>query len=203
MRHNLAMSTESSMPGADTEATSESAPTSRTGALLVLGAVVVVLIAVFVMAFAPKGAPNNGVLPPDPAGYPVPNVTLEKLDGSGPQSLASLRGRPLVVNFWASWCTTCLDEAALLGEAEKRWREKGVVFIGIDSSDTDEAARAFERKYGMDYTSLIDRDATQTRLWGVTGYPETFFIDREGRIVSKHVSVIDAKTLEARITEIL
>lgn len=201
MRHNSSMSTESTEPLTDDVAATPRA--SRKGALLVLGAVVLALVAFFVIAFAPKGTPTDGVLPVDPTGYTVPDITLEQLDGSGPLSLTSLRGKPVVVNFWASWCTTCVDEAALLGKAEKRWRDQGVVFIGIDSSDTDEAARAFERKYGMDYTSLIDRDAAQTPRWGVTGYPETFFIGRDGRIVSKFISAIDAETLEERIAEIV
>ncbi len=181
----------------------ELAPSSRKGPLLALLVGALVLIGFFVVAFAPKGAPAGGVLPVDPTGFAVPNVTLPNLDGSGPLSLASFKGKPMVVNFWASWCTTCVAESALLGATEKQYRAKGVVFIGMDSSDKDTAAKAFMAKYGIEYTSLVDATGAQTPKWGVTGYPETFFIGRDGRIKSKFISSIDAKTLAASIAAIL
>ncbi len=174
---------------------------SRRRAIAALAAVVVLLATVLVVAFAPKGRPIDGVLPPDPTGYAMPDVTLP-LVGGGTLSLASLRGKPVVVNFWASWCTTCLAEAALLGRTERVWRAKGVVFIGMDSSDTDPAAQAFAAKYGMQYRSLADRTGAQTPRWGVTGYPETFFIGRDGRIRGKFVSAIDAASLQSRLAQI-
>ena len=176
-------------------------PPNRRRAIAALAAVVVLLATVLVVAFAPKGRPVDGVLPADPTGYAMPDVTLPVV-GGGTLSLASLRGRPVVVNFWASWCTTCLAEAALLGRVEREWRSRGVVFIGMDSSDTDAAAQAFAAKYGIGYRSLADRLGAQTPRWGVTGYPETFFIGRDGRIRGKFVSAIDAKSLETRLAEI-
>lgn len=184
-------------------ADSDAPVASRRGALAVLAGVVILLAVFFVVAFAPKGTPVGGVLPGDPTGYAMPDVTLERLDGSGPLTLSSLEGRPIVVNFWAAWCVTCKDEAAVMGAAERKWRSAGVVFIGMDSKDDDAAAKAFEAEYGMEYTSLVDRTAAQTPRWGVTGYPETFFIGRDGRIVSKYISAIDAATLDARIAEIV
>ena len=185
----------------DDEAAEAATPPSRRRAIGALAVVVVLLATVLVVAFAPKGRPIDGVLPADPTGYAVPDVTLP-LVGGGTLSLASLRGRPVVVNFWASWCTTCIDEAALLGRVEREWRARGVVFIGMDSSDTDAAAKAFAAKYGMEYRSLADRFGTQTPRWGVTGYPETFFIGRDGRIRGKFVSAIDRASLETRLAQI-
>ncbi len=186
----------------ETTVTTE-APTSRKGAIIALLAIVVLLTGFFFIAFAPKGTPVGGALPADPVGYMVPDITLDQLDGSGPLALRDLVGKPVVVNFWASWCTTCKDEAAIMGDAERKWRDKGVVFVGMDSSDKDADAKKFELLYGMDYTSLIDRDGLQSPDWGVTGYPETFFIGKDGRIVSKFISAIDAATLDDRIAEIL
>ncbi len=177
--------------------------TSRKGPLLLLLVGALVLVGFFVVAFAPKGAPEGGVLPVDPTGFSAPDVTLPNLDGSGALSLARFKGKPLVVNFWASWCVTCIDEAALLGATERRYRAQGVVFVGMDSSDKDAAARAFMAKYGIEYTSFVDRSGAQTPRWGVTGYPETFFIGRDGRIRSKFISSIDAKALQAGIAAIL
>ncbi len=179
------------------------APVSRKRALALLAVGTLVLIGFFVVAFAPKGAPVGGVLPADPTGFAMPDVTLQRLDGSGQLSLASLKGKPVVVNFWASWCVTCIEESALLGKAERKWRSKGVVFIGMDESDRDDSAKAFMAKYGMEYTSLVDHAGAQSRKWNVTGYPETFFIGRDGRIKSKYISAIDAKSLDDRIAQIL
>ncbi len=176
---------------------------SRRGPLLALIAVAVLLAGFFVVAYAPKGTPVGGVLPADPTGFKAPQVSLPNLDGSGPLSLASFKGKPIVVNFWASWCNTCIAEAALLGDADRKYRKQGVVFLGMDSSDTTASARAFMAKYGIEYTSFIDVTAGQNRRWGVTGYPETFFIGRDGRIVSKYISSIDARTLYASIAAIL
>ena len=176
---------------------------SRKGPLLLLIMGTLALVGFFVVAFAPKGAPEGGILPADPTGFSVPDVTLPNLDGSGPLSLARFRGKPLVVNFWASWCVTCIDESALLGATERKYRAQGVVFIGMDSSDKDAEARAFMARYGIEYMSLVDRSGAQSPRWGVTGYPETFFIGRDGRIKSKFISAIDAKTLDARIAAIL
>ena len=176
---------------------------SRRGALLLLGGLVVVLAVFFVVAFAPKGEPANGRLPGDPAGYAMPTLVMPKLDGSGTLDLASLRGKPIVVNFWASWCEPCQAEAALMGAAEKTWRSKGVVFIGIDSEDKPAEAKAFMTKYGIAYSSVSNPDATANARWGVTGYPETFFIGRDGRIVSKFISSLDKATLDSSISAIL
>lgn len=180
------------------------AGTSRRGAAIVLGAVVVALaVFFFVVATAPKGAPAEGTLPVNPVGYTVPDLRLPRLDGEGDLNLHQFLGRPLVINFWASWCVTCKDEAAILGDAERAWRDEGVVFIGIDQSDKPEAARAFERQYRMEYLSLVDAAGVVGPNWGVTGLPETLFVGRDGRIVSKYISNIDAETLDERIREIV
>ena len=147
-------------------------------------------------------APTEESLVPAFTPVPAPPISGKTLAGE-PFDLADYVGKPVVVNFWASWCTTCKDEAAALGDAERKWRDKGVVFVGMDSSDKDVDAKKFELLYGMEYTSLIDRDGLQSPDWGVTGYPETFFIGKDGRIVSKYISAIDAVTLDQRIAEIL
>jgi cytochrome c biogenesis protein CcmG/thiol:disulfide interchange protein DsbE len=117
-------------------------------------------------------------------------------------SLADLKGKPVVVNFWASWCTTCKAEADTLVAAEKKWRDQGVVFLGIDSVDKDDAAKAYEKQYGVEYSSVVDPEGKTAAQWYVTAYPESFFIDREGRIVSAVRNGVDAATLDEHIQEI-
>lgn len=180
------------------------APVSRRGAAIVLIAIVAVLAGFFgYVAMAPKGKAANGTLPVDPIGYAVPDVRLPLLSDGSEFALTSLVGKPVVINFWASWCVTCKDEAAIMGAAERKWRDQGVVFIGIDASDKNDEAKAFAQRYGMEYDSLVDVDGVVGPNWGVTGYPETFFVGRDGRIVSKYISNIGADTLDQRIQEIL
>ena len=185
-------------------ASTELPPPSRKPAAIALIAVVVVLAGFFgYVAMAPKGKPADGTLPPDPTGYSVPDVRLPKLNTAGELGLRDLVGKVIVVNFWASWCGPCKEEAAILGNAERKWRDQGVVFIGIDSSDKNAEAKAFEKLYGIDYESLVDPDGTTGRNWGVTGYPESFFIGKDGRVVSKFISNIDAISLDQSIAAAL
>ena len=187
-----------------TGASAELPPPSRKPAAIALIAIVVVLAGFFgYVAMAPKGKPADGTLPPDPTGYSVPDVRLPKLNTAGELGLRDLAGKVIVVNFWASWCGPCKEEAAILGNAERKWRDQGVVFIGIDSSDKNPEAKAFEKLYGIEYESLVDPDGTTGRNWGVTGYPETFFISKDGRVVSKFISNIDAISLDQSIAAAL
>jgi cytochrome c biogenesis protein CcmG/thiol:disulfide interchange protein DsbE len=194
---------EYALPGVTTVADGpELKSTSRKAGIIGLVAVVVAIIVILAVALAPKGKPVGGVLPADPKGYSAPEVTLPRLDGKGELSLSDLEGKPVVVNFWASWCTTCKAEAASLVAAEKKWRDRGVVFLGIDAVDKDEAAKAYEKDYGIEYDSIVDPEGTTAAAWYVTAYPETFFIDAKGRIVSAVRNGVDAHTLDERIAEI-
>ncbi len=179
-----------------------SATSSRRTGILVLLGIVVAMVLVFVAAMSAKGRPTDGVLPADPVGYAAPALTLPRLDGKGPLTLADLKGKPVVVNFWASWCTTCKAEAEALAAAEKKWRDKGVVFIGIDAQDTNPEAIAYEEKYGVEYLSVVDPSKATSSTWRVTGFPETFFIGPDGRIISKFISSIDQTTLDEHIAQI-
>ena len=175
---------------------------ARRKGMIVLGVVAAVLVAVFGAGMAPKGRPVTGILPSDPKGFAAPALTLPALNATGDLTLSSFKGKPVVLNFWASWCTTCKDEAALLGDAERKWRDQGVVFLGVDASDKADSAKAFAKLYNFEYDSFFDAAGTIGPAWGVTGYPETFFIDAQGRIVSKFVSAIDAQTLDHSIAAI-
>lgn len=112
----------------------------------------------------------------------APAFALERLDGRGELSLASLRGQAVVLNFWASWCTPCKDEAPLLQEAFERWRGKNVAFVGVDVKDFRGDARDFLARYGVTYPNVYDGKGSTIGRYGVTGYPETYFIDAAGRV---------------------
>lgn len=120
---------------------------------------------------------------------PAPDFTLPLLvddPALGPAgtevSLSDLRGSPVVVNFWASWCGPCEDEAPILEEVWSGYRDKGVVVLGVDTQDLSDEARAFIRETGTTYPSVRDgTDATQD-AYQVTGVPETLVVDAEGDI---------------------
>ena len=116
-------------------------------------------------------------------GTPVaPSFTLERLDGKGDLALESLRGQTVVLNFWASWCGPCRDEMPLLQQASERWQGKGVVFVGIDIDDLRSDARAFLERFGVTYANVYDGKSSTVGRYGVTGVPETYFIDAAGKI---------------------
>ena len=130
----------------------------------------------------------------------APHFTLEKLDGSGPLTLASLRGKTIVLNFWASWCGPCKDETPLLQQGWKRWRDRDVVFVGVDVKDFRGDARQFLARYDVSYPNVYDGKGSTVGRYGVTGFPETYFIDASGRVRYRIAGpVADAAELDAAI----
>jgi len=119
---------------------------------------------------------------------PAPKLDLPRLDAGGRLSLASLRGKVVVVNFWESYCIPCKEEARRVAATARAWRQKGVVFVGVNAFDTKSAARAYLHRYGVDYPNVRDGVGDSFGRWGVTGVPETFFIDKQGRVVPPHIA---------------
>lgn len=117
----------------------------------------------------------------------APAFTLPRLDTEGELSLASLRGKAVLLNFWASWCLPCKEEAPRLQKGWERWQGKGVVFVGVDAQDLRSDARRFLRRYGITYPSVYDGNGSTLGRYGVTGFPETFFVGRDGRLVGERV----------------
>lgn len=119
---------------------------------------------------------------------PMPALTLPGLDGP-PISLAALRGHPVIINFWASWCVPCREEAPLLEEMWNEFQSHGLLVIGVDTQDMEQPARAFLKEFRLTYPSLRDPDGSAARRFGITGVPETFFVDAAGRIRGKFPGV--------------
>jgi cytochrome c biogenesis protein CcmG, thiol:disulfide interchange protein DsbE len=118
-------------------------------------------------------------------GAAAPAFTLRRLVGSGSVSLASYRGKPLVLNFWASWCGPCKSEAAVLERDWLRYRGSGVVFLGVDDKDFASDARRFVAAHGLTFPMLQDGSGNVTAgLYGISQVPETYVVSRQGRIVA-------------------
>jgi cytochrome c biogenesis protein CcmG, thiol:disulfide interchange protein DsbE len=141
---------------------------------------------------------NNGLARAVAAGTRphAPSFTLSRLDEPGRLDLASLRGRVVVLNFWASWCSPCKGEAGVLASASRRWQSRGVELLGVDSQDFSSDARSFMRRHGIDYPNLHDGAGSVMARYGVTGFPETWFITRRGRIVAHVDGQLTSATLD-------
>ena len=110
--------------------------------------------------------------------------------------LARLRGRPLLVNFWASWCDPCRREAPLLQRTWRRARRDGFIFVGINQNDGRGDALAFLRRFGITYPSLREPGDGAARRWRVGGFPVTFFINRNGRVVAEAIGRLRPEQLQ-------
>jgi cytochrome c biogenesis protein CcmG, thiol:disulfide interchange protein DsbE len=154
---------------------------------IVTAAGVLALLGLLVWSVAHRHGPGVAVAVDRGERVPAPKLDLPRLDAPGRLSLASLRGKVVVVNFWQSSCVPCKQEAKALAAASAHWRTRGVVFVGVDSLDLKSTGRAYMKHYDVEYPNVRDALGSTYPNWGVTGTPETFFVDRRGRVVPPHI----------------
>ncbi len=142
-------------------------------------------------------------IPSPLVGKPADPFSMVLFDG-GRLGLDDLRGKVVVLNFWASWCyPTCYEEAPVLEQGWRTYKDRGVVVVGVDIQDTGEAARNFIRQFSLSFPNGPDPEGKISVDYGVYGVPETFFIDREGRIRKKHVGAVTAEVFGAEVGRLL
>lgn len=170
-------------------------PWSRAAAILIPAAALVAMLGW--ATFQKGGTPTPG----DDA----PPFTAARLDGDGSLSLSDFKGKPVVMNFWASWCGPCETEAPILNEAHRLYGRE-VAFLGVNIKDAKSKALAFERRFGVAYPSVRDDGGRIYADYGLTGQPETYLIDSEGTIVQHITGPITDKdgflqSLDALVSE--
>ncbi len=133
----------------------------------------------------------GGALPKNPS--PRLAAALQ----SGRLSLAALRGTPVVLNIWASWCHPCREEAPILAAGWKSARRDGVLFLGLNMEDGEDTAKAFLTEFGIGYPIVRESGSAVARSFGATGIPETYFLDRGGMVVAHVIGALSSKTLAA------
>jgi cytochrome c biogenesis protein CcmG/thiol:disulfide interchange protein DsbE len=158
----------------------------------------------------PASRPANTASLPDASssplqGHPAPDFTLAVLSAHAGSTLrlASLKGRPVVLNFWASWCDPCKQEAPLLEATWQRMQGQGMILLGVNFEDTQHAALGFVQHYGITYPNVVDAKGDVAIDYGVTGVPETFFVDRHGVIVHKVIGELSEQTLQRNLQELV
>ena len=139
----------------------------------------------------PSGSPETGKR--------LPDDTYERLEG-GEATFAQYRGKPVVVNVWASWCAPCLQEMPAIEEVHGELGDQ-ITFVGINSRDDRGEAKSVAARTGVTYDLLFDPKAGFVADTGVLAFPTTLFVDAEGRIVSSKAGPIDADGLRSRLAE--
>ncbi len=141
------------------------------------------------VAIALKQTQQGTVQPGDKiSDFSMPLFSGYELNGNSQVNISDLRGKVVMINFWASWCKPCEQEAADLRQAWDYYKDSGkVVFLGVDYVDTEPEARAYLQKFGITYANGPDVGTKVSQLFRIKGVPETYFLDQEG--VLRHVQV--------------
>jgi cytochrome c biogenesis protein CcmG/thiol:disulfide interchange protein DsbE len=156
-----------------------------------------------VIALLGFGLTRDARIVPSPLpGKLAPAFELQTLSGDTLR-LSDLRGQVVLLNFWASWCLACVGEHPLFIEADRRWRDRGLRVVGVVYQDTRANAAQWLRERGGDWTTVLDEASRTAIEYGLFGVPETFLIDRRGRIVYKQIGPVTEQVLSTWIPRLL
>lgn len=147
------------------------------------GAALLVLLILGVTNQAPKRTLDQAIAEGHPPLVPDARMKLPRLSGEGSESLASYRGKVVLLDFWASWCVDCQDEAHLLESVQHRLESHDATVLGVTYQDVSKDSREFVEQYGLSFPNLRDGNGEFVSSFGTEQLPENFLIDREGKIV--------------------
>jgi cytochrome c biogenesis protein CcmG, thiol:disulfide interchange protein DsbE len=133
----------------------------------------------------------------------APDASLPVLGAGGRRSLADYRGKVVVLNFWASWCPPCIDELPLLERTQRRIERRGATVLGVNYKDLPEDALELVRRFRLSYPSIRDRDGEYAEEYSTLGFPETFVVDRQGRIAASRRGPVDRQWLDRTLGPLL
>lgn len=132
----------------------------------------------------------------------APDFTLTTFDGRS-VTLSKLRGQVVVINFWASWCVPCRDEAPYLEKTWRKYRDRGVVFIGVDYVDTEKGALAFLKEFDITYFNGPDIGTRVSDAYHIKGVPETYYVAKNGNLSGNVIGPLSAPLLDNKIDALL
>ena len=133
----------------------------------------------------------------------APGAKLRVLGRSGEAALADYRGQVVVLNFWASWCKPCTEELPLLERTQKRIAPRQATVLGVNYKDVSDDALVFVRRFGLTFPTLRDRDGTYAERYAARAFPETFVVDRKGRIAARRRGPVDQRWLDRTLPPLL
>jgi cytochrome c biogenesis protein CcmG, thiol:disulfide interchange protein DsbE len=176
----------------------------RTGPVIAVVAVAAALVALLGYGVASQGKDTSIDEAVGRGERPLaPEATLPVLGADGSGSLRDYRGQVVVLNFWASWCPPCVDELPLLERTQRRIERRGATVLGVNYQDLPEDATTFVDRFGLTFPNLRDRDGEYAEKYAILGFPETFVIDREGRIAAARRGPVTAGWLETALSPLL
>lgn len=132
----------------------------------------------------------------------APDFTITGYDGKT-ITLSELRGKVVIINFWASWCPPCREEAAYLEQTWRKYKDKGVVFIGVDYVDTEKEALAYIKEFDITYINGPDLGTRIAQAYNIKGVPETYYVARNGELRGVHIGPLKSPQLDDKIEELL
>jgi cytochrome c biogenesis protein CcmG/thiol:disulfide interchange protein DsbE len=132
----------------------------------------------------------------------APDFTLTSFDGRT-LTLSELRGQVVIINFWASWCPPCREEAAYLEQTWRKYKDKGVIFIGVDWVDTEKEALAYMDEFDLTYFNGPDIGTRIAQAYNIQGVPETFYVAKNGELRGVHIGPLKSPELDEKIDELL
>jgi cytochrome c biogenesis protein CcmG/thiol:disulfide interchange protein DsbE len=190
-------------------------PRSRKRSIIIFVVVSLLNVGLLIVLWTQLLTPRSGLSQDDKSsivgfvaspliGKPAPDFTLPVLNGNGTKlHLANLKGKVVMVNFWASWCQPCRQEASVLQRVWTKWQSKDVVLLGVDGAEAEREALSFVHQHGITYQNVRDSmDGATAISYGATANPETFFINRDGVVAAHWIGPIDEQSVQAELTKL-